>query len=190
LSARHNTPSSGPRRTPVAQGSNPYAQNDAEDLREQIQRDTRLLDFAKIGSPDNKRHPEIQRLEKTISMNRQKLRNLAALQNSVARASASGAVSVARRKRKRGQRRKSRASPNRKHRSPNQEVANRRATVAANIDVRPEGLCQLFDENRTPLPKSMREAGTWSRAFKSRIHHHAVEVLIYRDRKAVRNPKI
>jgi hypothetical protein len=66
----------------------------------------------------------------------------------------------------------------------NPEIAKRRAIVKQNPTLSAQGICHLFDEAHIPLTKSMQEAGTWSKAYKSDIHRHAIESLISRDKKA------
>jgi len=50
--------------------------------------------------------------------------------------------------------------------------------------VEASGLCQLFDNAEIPLTQGLREAGSWVKAYRSPNYKHAVEQLIYLDRKA------
>jgi hypothetical protein len=76
-----------------------------------------------------------------------------------------------------------------RHRGPTPYIIYRRAIVANNLSSSASGLCELFDGNKILLPKRLREAGSWINAYRTPIHKHAVEQLIYRDRKAVENSK-
>jgi hypothetical protein len=66
------------------------------------------------------------------------------------------------------------------------DIVKRRAIVKQNIDSQNWGLCVLFDTSNIPLPRSMKESGSWGRAYKSKTHRHAIESLISRDREIVR----
>jgi hypothetical protein len=64
------------------------------------------------------------------------------------------------------------------------DVAKRRAIVKNHPNMEGLGLCELFDADKIPLPKRMRETGAWTKAWKTPIHKHALESLISRDRKS------
>jgi hypothetical protein len=84
--------------------------------------------------------------------------------------------------RKRGRRRQ-------RHRGPAPYIVHRRAIVANNLMMSASGLCGLFDNDKISLPKRLSEAGSWVRAYRIPNYKHAVEQLIYRDRKAVKKPE-
>lgn len=65
------------------------------------------------------------------------------------------------------------------------DVVKRREIVRQNPLISAAGLCPLFDAEQVPLPQRTKEAGSWERAYASRIHRHAVESLISRDRVAI-----
>jgi hypothetical protein len=77
--------------------------------------------------------------------------------------------------------------PSRKVSWPHPEIAMRRAIVARNPEMESEGICVLFDESKVPLPRGMREAGTWAKAHKAATYRHAIHSLITRDRKKLGN---
>ena len=53
--------------------------------------------------------------------------------------------------------------------------------------MRASGLCLLFDNEKIPLTQGLSEAGSWVKAYRSPIYKHAVEQLIYLDRKAAKS---
>ena len=63
------------------------------------------------------------------------------------------------------------------------DIVKRRAIIKQNHLLQARALCQLFDSNHIPLPKSMQEAQTWNAAYRAPLHHHAIDSLIARDRK-------
>jgi hypothetical protein len=77
----------------------------------------------------------------------------------------------------------------RRRRRTNRNVDRRRAIVKKNRIVTAPGLCELFDNDKIPLPKKQSEAGNWVKAYRTRNYKHAIEQLIYRDRKAVEKSK-
>jgi len=64
------------------------------------------------------------------------------------------------------------------------DVVKRRAIVKQNLTVKAEGLCRLFDANNVPLPNSMKEAGSWERAYRANQYRQAIHALVSRDRKS------
>jgi hypothetical protein len=66
------------------------------------------------------------------------------------------------------------------------DTAKRRIIVWQNQNINACGMCLLFDAANIPLTKKMRGAKDWSEAYRSRAHRKAIDVLIYRDRKALR----
>jgi len=75
----------------------------------------------------------------------------------------------------------------RRHRTPKRAVEQRRGIVASNLKMRASGLCLLFDNEKIPLTQGLSEAGSWVKAYRSPIYKHAVEQLIYLDRKAAKS---
>lgn len=69
--------------------------------------------------------------------------------------------------------------------SSNPEIAKRRTIVKQNPTLTAQGMCRLFDEYHVPLPKSLMEAGNWSRAYKGPSYRHRVDSLVSRDKRAV-----
>jgi hypothetical protein len=64
------------------------------------------------------------------------------------------------------------------------DVVKRRAIVKQNPELSARRLCGLFDDERIPLPKSMQGATSWVSAYtKSKKFRHAIDAMIYRDRK-------
>jgi hypothetical protein len=77
-----------------------------------------------------------------------------------------------------------RRSKSKASRDSDPDIIKRRAIVKQNRNLTAQGICRLFDEAHIPLPKSIREAGSWSKAFKTPQWRHSIESLISRDRKA------
>jgi hypothetical protein len=73
--------------------------------------------------------------------------------------------------------------------SRNENIIRRRAIVRQNPLVQGEGLCELWDNSSPPivLPRRMKEAGSWHKAYRSPEYRHAVESLISKDRAIVRS---
>jgi hypothetical protein len=71
----------------------------------------------------------------------------------------------------------------------NPNITRRRDIVKRNPKLTPVGILQLWDSDIIPLPEKMKEAGNWEKAYKSKVYHHAVEALLYRDRQAAKNLK-
>ena len=65
------------------------------------------------------------------------------------------------------------------------EIIKRRAIVQQNLTLTAQGFCELFDSHEVPLPKSMKEAGTWVKAYRSRVYRHRIDSLISKDHRAV-----
>jgi hypothetical protein len=66
---------------------------------------------------------------------------------------------------------------------------DRRVIVAKNRITTAAGLCELFDNEKIPLPKKLSEAASWAKAYHTPIHRHAVEQAIHRARKTGEQPK-
>lgn len=67
--------------------------------------------------------------------------------------------------------------------SGNPDVVRRRAIVHQNSKLTAVGLCQLFDQQKVPLPRGLAEAGSWRNAYLAPESKHSVESIISKDRK-------
>ena len=65
------------------------------------------------------------------------------------------------------------------------DIVKRRTIVMRNPSLPARGLCEIFDERHIPLTKTLKEAGSWARAYKASVSRHAIDALIARDRKAM-----
>lgn len=64
------------------------------------------------------------------------------------------------------------------------DIIKRRAIVQQNSPLQAQGLCELFDSMKIPLTRSMKEAGSWTGAYRSPICRPRIDSLICRDRKS------
>jgi hypothetical protein len=185
LSERHDTPSLEPRVPARAPTVDAFTQLDADDLREELQKAKRLLTWTRLAPATAGRDREIQKRERDIDRIRTQIRKGSHSHNFLS----IGTPNLSRRKRSTSQRKAKPIPRRRGSRTPVPEVAARRSIVKRNPGVPAIGLCELFDADKIPLPRQQREAGTWVRAYRTRAHRHAIETLIYRDRRSVEKAK-